>query len=53
MDILNTSMILMAMGKSLLYKEDQLDRIADHILHLHKEKIFYEEDALPELVNIV
>lgn len=33
--------------------DEMLDRVAEEILNKHKQKIFYEEGALPELVNIM
>jgi hypothetical protein len=44
---------MMAWGRSYMRNEEMLDRVAEEILNKHKQKIFYEEGALAELVNIM
>jgi hypothetical protein len=53
MDILNTSLVFMAWGKCFLRNDELLDKAANHILNLHKQKLFYEEEATSEITNIV
>jgi hypothetical protein len=53
LDLLNCSSLLMAWGRSFMRNEEMLDRVAEEILNKHKQKIFYEEGALAELVNIM
>jgi hypothetical protein len=53
LDLLNCSSLLMAWGRSYMRNDEMLDRVAEEILNKHKQKIFYEEGALAELVNIM
>ena len=53
LDLLNCSSLLMAWGRSFMRNDEMLDRVAEEILNKHKQKIFYEEGALSELVNIM
>ena len=53
LDLLNCSSLLMAWGRSFMRNDEMLDRVAEEILNKHKQKIFYEEGALAELVNIM
>jgi len=43
----------MAWGRSYMTNEEMLDRVAEEIVSKHKQKLFYEEGALPEVVNIM
>ncbi len=53
MDLLNCSSLLMAWGRSYMTNEEMMDRVAEEIVNKHKQKLFYEEGALPEVVNIM
>jgi len=52
-DILNVSLLFMAWGKSYLHNEEMLKKVSDHIIKMHKQKLFYEEDAVSEITNIM
>lgn len=53
MDILNCSSLLMAWGRAYMRNEEMLERVAEEIGNKHKQKLFYEEGALAEIVNIM
>lgn len=53
LDVLNCSNLLMAWARVGLYSPELLDKIAEEIMAKHKEKLFYEEGAYPEVSNIM
>ena len=53
MDLLNCSSLMMAWGRSFMRNEEMLDKVAEEIFNKHKQKLFYEEGALAEIVNIM
>eukprot|EP00347_Sterkiella_histriomuscorum_P024337 403331476 len=53
MDILNASVLLMAWGRSFMNNQEMIDRVAQDIINKHKQKLFYEDEATSEIVNII
>ena len=53
MDILNASVLLMAWGRASLRNQEMMDKVANDILAKHQQKLFYEDGAIAEIVNIM
>lgn len=53
MDILNASVLLMAWGRAFVRNDEMLERVAKDIINTHKQKLFYEDGAVSEIVNIM
>ncbi|CDW83553.1 UNKNOWN [Stylonychia lemnae] len=53
MDILQASVLLMSWGRAFIDNGEMLDKVANDIINKHKQKLFYEDGAISEIVNII